>query len=181
MTSKEVRRHNESVYTDLEVGDLVELKRGMYSHWALFIGNNEVIHLSGEDDDGLGDVDRKHIFTISGVTFDKAIVRRDNFWDVVGDDMVYKNNSKDSKWKPLRPSQIVERALSKVGRVGYNLIFSNCEHFVSWCRYNMERSDQVESYATGLAVGGAIAAAVGAVVWLGSGSKDKTKERKSEN
>ncbi|XP_046566049.1 phospholipase A and acyltransferase 3-like [Haliotis rubra] len=181
MTSKEVRRHNEAVYTDLEVGDLLEFKRGMYSHWALFIGNSEVIHLSGEDDDGLGEVDRTHIFTISGVTFDKAIVRRDNFWDVAGDDMVYKNNSNDSKWKSLPPSQIVERALSKIGRVGYNLIFSNCEHFVKWCRYNMERSDQVESYATGLAVGGAIAAVVGVVAWLGSGSKDQTKERKSEH
>ncbi|XP_048241389.1 phospholipase A and acyltransferase 3-like [Haliotis rufescens] len=177
MSSLEVQRHNQTVLESLEPGDQVEFIRGVYSHWAVYVGDNEVVHLSG--DDGARGSDMGHTFTISGVEFGKATVRRDNFWDVVGDSEVHKNNSKDEKLEHFKPSEIVRRALSKIGEVGYNLIFKNCEHFASWCRYNKEQSDQADDLLTGLAVGGALVAAFGIAAWLESGQK-KDREKRSE-
>ncbi|XP_071096431.1 phospholipase A and acyltransferase 3-like [Haliotis cracherodii] len=175
MSSLEVQRHNQTVLESLEPGDQVEFVRGVYSHWAVYVGGNEVVHLSGVD--GAMGSHMGHSCTISGVEFGKGIVRRDNFWDVVMNSMVHKNNSKDEKLKHFEPSQIVRRALSKIGKVGYNLIFKNCEHFASWCRYDKEKSDQADGWLTGLAVGGGAFAALGIVAWLRSGQKkDKEKQ-----
>ena len=41
---------------------------------------------------------------------------------------------------------IVKRALSKMGQLGYNMLWSNCEHFASWCRYGMAWSEQVDKF-----------------------------------
>lgn len=43
----------------------------------------------------------------------------------------------------LPPEQIKTRALSQVGKVGYNLITNNCEHFVNWCVQGVAYSPQV--------------------------------------
>ncbi|XP_046583670.1 phospholipase A and acyltransferase 3-like isoform X2 [Haliotis rubra] len=121
MASLELQRHNQTVLDNLEPGDRLQFKRGVYDHWAVYVGNKEVVHLSGVD--GPMGSNLNHSCTISGVEFDKGIIRKDAFWDVVGDSKVYKNNSKDKKLKHLAPSKIVQRALSKLGEVGYNLLF----------------------------------------------------------
>jgi len=36
--SQEVVRHNATVLEELHPGDLVEFNRGIYSHWAVYIG-----------------------------------------------------------------------------------------------------------------------------------------------
>ena len=41
---------------------------------------------------------------------------------------------------------IVKRALSRLGNIGYNMLWSNCEHFASWCRYGMAWSEQVDKF-----------------------------------
>ncbi len=46
-------------------------------------------------------------------------------------------------YRPLHPEMIVQSALSKVGDVGYNMLFNNCEHFATWCRYGISMSHQV--------------------------------------
>ncbi|XP_067662417.1 phospholipase A and acyltransferase 3-like [Haliotis asinina] len=176
MSSVELQRHNQTVLDNLEPGDRLQFERGLYSHWAVYIGNSEVVHLSGVDGPIGSDLDQS--FTISGVEFDKGIIRKDAFWDVVGDSKVHKNNSKDTKLKHFGPSKIVERALAKVGEVGYNIFFKNCEHFATWCRYGKEESDQADGLFTLLAVGGA-AAVAGLAVWLGTGGK-KEREKQSE-
>jgi len=37
----------------------------------------------------------------------------------------------------------VDEALSKIGEIGYNLMWANCEHFAKFCRYGAPSSDQV--------------------------------------
>ena len=32
-----------------EPGDMIEFRRGSYSHWGINVGNNEVIHLIGDE------------------------------------------------------------------------------------------------------------------------------------
>lgn len=43
----------------------------------------------------------------------------------------------------LIPIEIVRRAHSKIGPLPYNVLWCNCEHFASWCRYCFEISEQV--------------------------------------
>ena len=40
---------------------------------------------------------------------------------------------------------VVERAKSRVGEGGYHLFNNNCEHFVSWCRTDRQKSRQVKN------------------------------------
>jgi hypothetical protein len=41
------------------------------------------------------------------------------------------------------PSEIVERAVTRLGEVGYDFIDDNCEHFAGECVYGERRSRQV--------------------------------------
>lgn len=58
------------------------------------------------------------------------------------------------------PDEVVERAMSRLGEGGFNLIFNNCEHFATWCVTGQHESAQV--VAAGSA-SGVCAAAGGAV------------------
>lgn len=46
-------------------------------------------------------------------------------------------------FRPLEPNKIVEEAISKIGEIGYNLLWDNCEHFAAYCRYGIKWSEQV--------------------------------------
>lgn len=174
----DVRDHNETLISYIEPGDLIEFPRGPYSHWAVYIGNEEVVHLSGDDNDGInGQVDASHFFTISGQRFGKAIVKVENFWNVVDGTKAKINNTKDKKYKPLPKSEIIKNALERIGRVGYNVLFENCEHFASLCRYGESKSEQVDTFLTGMAVLGAIGATAGILFGLSrSDKKEKPQE-----
>ncbi|XP_046557281.1 phospholipase A and acyltransferase 3-like isoform X2 [Haliotis rubra] len=128
-----IQHHNDAVLSSLEPGDQVEFKRGVYSHWGVYIGDGYVIHLASPDGQSLSKTE-------------KAVVRRDKIKDVAANSKMYKNNSKGEKYglKAFSKSDIVKRAKSQLGREGYNLLASNCEHFVSWCCYDIEISDQVD-------------------------------------
>ena len=45
--------HNLKTYNSMRPGDLLEFHRGLYKHWGVAVGDGKIIHLSGEDDDGL--------------------------------------------------------------------------------------------------------------------------------
>lgn len=179
MAQLELRRHNSTVLAELSKGDLVEFPRGYYSHWGVYKGDEEIVHLAGDDNDGINaNVNSGHVFTICGKGFNKACVKVDNFWDVAGSSRVKKNNNKDKKSKPFDPDEIIERALSKLGAIPYNVLWNNCEHFAAWCRNGENWSQQAETFlkwvmagAAGVVVGG-LALAV-----AGSDSKKKEKEQ----
>ncbi|KAH9487602.1 Phospholipase A and acyltransferase 3 [Bulinus truncatus] len=139
--------HNKRVFDDLKPGDRVQIKKTLYSHWAISIGDGEIAHLVGADDDDQIDTPfhPKHKFTISGKTFNKAKVCIDDFWDVVGEHKAFINNC-DDKLSPMETSRILERADDSIGLVGYNVIYSNCEHFATWCRYDVCESSQVNRF-----------------------------------
>uniref|UniRef100_A0A0B7AVC6 LRAT domain-containing protein n=1 Tax=Arion vulgaris TaxID=1028688 RepID=A0A0B7AVC6_9EUPU len=161
------RNYNARILKDLAIGDLIEFPRGLYSHWAVYLGDEKVAHLAGIDNDGVnGDIKPEYMFTISGIKYNKAKVCIDNFWDVVLDSKACKNNKKDNKWRPLDPKKVVNNALTKLGEVGYNIFYSNCEHFVNWCRYGISKSDQVDNFITGVSVGIATGFTVAAIYAL---------------
>lgn len=174
------REHNQTVLSGLQVGDLIEFPRGYYSHWGVFVGNDDIVHLAGEDtgNDGInGKIDSGHLFTVCGKRFNKAYAKVDNFWDVVADSRAKINNNKDKKCKPYAPDEVKERALSKIGAIPYNVLWSNCEHFAAWCRNGENWSQQVDTVLSWI-VGIGTAFIAGALAYAGL-SNTKKKAQKS--
>lgn len=44
------------------------------------------------------------------------------------------------------PNVVLERAESRLGEKQYNLLFNNCEHFVSWCKTGISDSKQISDF-----------------------------------
>ena len=62
------------------------------------LGGGEVVHLAGDDNDGLKDnITSGNFFTVSGVRFNKALVKIDDFLHVASTSKAKKNNGKDRK------------------------------------------------------------------------------------
>ncbi|CAF1152366.1 unnamed protein product [Rotaria sordida] len=165
-------------------GDMIQFVRSVYSHWAIYIGDNEVIHRWG-DNDGVGQSIGiwGNITTISGVQFNKAKIIKSNISDVLKyGGKVCVNNYLDSTWKPLPVAIILAKAHSVTDQEGYNVLYSNCEHFATDCRYGQASSRQVQ-----VAVGGSIVAGIFIGVVLAAGaylisdsSKNKEEEKNNE-
>ncbi|XP_060589670.1 phospholipase A and acyltransferase 3-like [Ruditapes philippinarum] len=146
MGANSIKEHNTNVLKSLKKGDLVEVKRSvLYSHWAVYAGEEMVIHLTGDDNSGSSAFSTPgSVFTICGKTFDKARVKLEEFWEVVDGCKCVKNNSKDKKLSPHKAQEIVQKGLEMLGNIDYNVLWSNCEHFASFCRYGKYKSDQAD-------------------------------------
>uniref|UniRef100_A0A8C5Z3G0 LRAT domain-containing protein n=1 Tax=Marmota marmota marmota TaxID=9994 RepID=A0A8C5Z3G0_MARMA len=116
--------------TSPEPGDLIEIFRGAFEHWAVYVGKGYVVHLTSPS---------KHGFSIKH----KAIVKKELLSVVAGGDKYRVNNKNDNKYEPLPPDKIVQQAEKMVGTyVPYSLTNNNCEHFVNKLRYGVPLSDQ---------------------------------------
>lgn len=102
--------------TDIPMASHLISPRTGYNHHGLYIGNNTVIHL-----------------TRTGVI--EAVPMHD-FTDGNG----YKIQKYHSQFSH---QEIIERAKSRLGNNDYSVIFNNCEHFINWCIFNTNRSNQV--------------------------------------
>ncbi|XP_067400097.1 phospholipase A and acyltransferase 3-like [Emydura macquarii macquarii] len=140
-------------------GDLIEISRFGYQHWALYIGNGYVIHLAPPSEyAGAGSS------SIMSVLTDQAVVKKERLRDVAGGDRYRVNNKYDGRCSPLPVSKIITEAKSRVGQqMPYSITSENCEHFVTQLRYGQPMCDQVRDTvrtvgvaALGLAVLGVI-------------------------
>ncbi|XP_058471562.1 uncharacterized protein LOC131444881 isoform X1 [Solea solea] len=138
-------------------GDLIEVNRGNYSHWAVYIGGKEVVHLVRNDSASTTS------FSPSGQTSSKSEVRCDKLSDVLNGDSYQVNNLLDDKYKPRNPDDIVKVAKKRIGPSKYDVVISNCEHFATEMRYGTPVSRQVKKWGgavlVGVATGGGAAAA----------------------
>ena len=139
---KKRAEHNSRVLNELRPGDLLEFKRKLYSHWAIYIGSAKIIHLYGENES---------LLNISGCTFEfpvmshQAQVMISSYWDITKDSLVYRNNSFDDEVNPLAPEEILIRAYNQVGSQSYSIFSYNCEHFAKHCRYGLPNSNQINN------------------------------------
>ncbi|XP_058471737.1 phospholipase A and acyltransferase 4-like isoform X2 [Solea solea] len=108
----------------LNPGDLIEINHGTFNHWAVYIGNDEVVHL---------------VWNSSGE------VRRDKLSDVRNGDNYRVNYFLDKKYKPRNPDVIVKEAKSRIGPSKYDVFTYNCEHFATEMRYGKPESRQHDS------------------------------------
>ncbi|XP_023263065.1 HRAS-like suppressor 3 [Seriola lalandi dorsalis] len=156
-----------------EPGDLIEIFRGTYQHWAVYIGDGFVVHLAPPSE-----VPGAGANSMMSVLSDKAVVKREELWDVVGTNKWKINNSLDEKYKPLPVPVIVKEARKLVGKeLPYCVLRGNCEHFANELRYGEAESRQVRKagevvMAAGLAtmVGLGVVALAG--VLFGSSKKE---------
>lgn len=84
--------------------------------------------------------------SMMSVVADKAVVKKEELWDVVGTDRWEINNSLDKKYRPRPANAIVRDACALVGReLNYSVLSGNCEHFVNDLRYGKSESQQVSA------------------------------------
>lgn len=82
--------------------------------------------------------------SVKSVFSRKAVVRMQLLKEVVGADSFRINNKYDDNHTPLPVSEIIQRAQLLIGQeVSYDLLGSNCEHFVTLLRYGEGVSEQV--------------------------------------
>ncbi|XP_015678310.1 HRAS-like suppressor 3 [Protobothrops mucrosquamatus] len=136
---------------DLVPGDLIEIFRTGYQHWAVYAGLGDVIHLAPPSEcAGAGAASMKSLWAKT------AMVKREPVSNVVGRDRYRVSNKHDSTYNVRTPDQIVTMARKLEGKiVNYEITTQNCEHFSNSLRYDVPRSDQV-----GKAVWFAMAAAL---------------------
>lgn len=115
-------------------GDILSVNRGLYKHYGVYVGNNEVVHFSG----GAG----------NELSAERACIRKTSLekFQNGGEIQVEENRR-----RAFSREQIAARALAAVGseKGKYDLAWNNCEHFANWCRYGKKRSLQVERAAVG--------------------------------
>jgi hypothetical protein len=109
-------------------GDLIEIKRSLYDHWAVYVGDREVIHLCDEGDW-------------------KATIKRDLLKDVCGKSLCRINNlGKAAQMRNLKTRSVdnILKAAYKMlnEKFDYHPIDNNCEHFVTSCRFGSRFSEQ---------------------------------------
>jgi HRAS-like suppressor 3 len=125
-----------------QLGDLIEVDRTLYSHWALYVGNGRVIHITGEDDQDLPDTEH-------------AVVKEGFLIEVAGSSYVRVNNkdvpANHRGLTTFDADTVVANARSMMGsRVPYNFLTKNCEHYLTEWRYGKSWSDQASVAMTAI-------------------------------
>ncbi|NXS53932.1 HRSL1 enzyme, partial [Brachypteracias leptosomus] len=145
---------------DPEPGDLIEIFRPAYQHWALYLGDGYIINVTPVDEGPPATfASAKSVFSR------KARVRMQLLKDVVGNDTYRVNNKYDGTYRPLPVQKIIRRAESFIDQeVSYDLLGNNCEHFVTLLRYGEGVSDQANKAIGAI---GFVTVAAGAFSLLG--------------
>jgi len=102
---------------DLSRGDHIVVRRGVYTHHGIYLGNQKVIHYRNK---GVKVEDIK-VFKKYCRVF-KVLIRKEN------SPLLY----------PIET--VINRAMERINENEYNLITNNCDHFANWCRNGSEKS-----------------------------------------
>ncbi|XP_078005015.1 phospholipase A and acyltransferase 5-like [Phascolarctos cinereus] len=136
-------------------GNIIEYDSSVFSHWAIYVGGNCMVHLvpTGEKTSG------------SAMATHAIVEKKSVDTDVRGKYKI--NNTYDKIYKPLPPEVMVERALKMVGKtVPYCAVLQNCQDFVINLRYG--EHPEARHWQSGQVCGERITGILGAVLscWL---------------
>ncbi|KAG8454003.1 hypothetical protein GDO86_000578 [Hymenochirus boettgeri] len=134
-------------------GDLLQVPRTLFVHFGIYLGNNKVAHLMPDilpalsNDVGL----IKKVVTnrrlIMGVLAKIASIRVDTVQDFAyGGNILVNHMDRSFNTKPLLSEEVAQRAEKLVGATPYSLLWNNCEHFVTYCRYGSPVSFQTDQF-----------------------------------
>ncbi|XP_077962104.1 lecithin retinol acyltransferase [Gasterosteus aculeatus] len=129
-------------------GDLLEVPRTLFTHFGIYLGDGRVAHLIPDVLSGDG---RRVPETVTntrlvlGVLSKRASVRVDPVEDFAyGAGILL--NAADARRSALPGEEAARRAERLVGSVSYSLLWNNCEHFVTHCRYGSAQSLQTDKF-----------------------------------
>jgi uncharacterized caspase-like protein len=111
---------------DLPTGAHLVTPRGWYEHHGIYAGAGRVVHYAG--------------YCHGLHTGPVEEVRLDEFCQ--GQAFAIRDHAAS----PYTPSEIVERARSRIGERRYDLLANNCEHFCEWAIMGRASSVQVERF-----------------------------------
>ncbi|XP_030048549.1 lecithin retinol acyltransferase [Microcaecilia unicolor] len=137
----------------LKKGDLLEVPRTLFVHFGIYLGEDRVAHMMPDilpvlsDDTSLIQKVVTNKRLILGVLTKAASVRVDTVEDFAYGGSILTNHMDQSfKNQPLPNEEVAQRAEKLVGATPYSLLWNNCEHFVTYCRYGTPVSFQTEKF-----------------------------------
>ncbi|PWA17057.1 hypothetical protein CCH79_00013258, partial [Gambusia affinis] len=117
-------------------GDLIEIFRNVYEHWAVYVGDGYIVHLLGPDGNFSS-------FSTINLPVGKNNILKQKLLEVVSSDEWLINNILDQEKKPRPAHLIVDQANKLVGTTRlYHVTKYNCEHFATELRYGDPESQQ---------------------------------------
>ncbi|XP_071202839.1 phospholipase A and acyltransferase 1-like [Salvelinus alpinus] len=128
----------------MEFGDMIKINRGTYNHWALYIGNGDVIHVVTTD----GSSAFWSAFASSSPSLSsKGMIIIDKFMNVAAGNPYKIYNYLDNKIRP-RSTDVITVEVHKMRgyTIPYDLIGNNCKHFVTFLRYGKSGSKQADDF-----------------------------------
>ncbi|XP_023273247.1 lecithin retinol acyltransferase [Seriola lalandi dorsalis] len=134
-------------------GDLLEVPRTIFTHFGIYLGDNKVAHLIPDILPVLTN-DKKLISSvitnkrlILGCLYKCATVRVDTLEDFAyGSNILVNRMDKMMKAQAFPNEDVAQRAEKQIGGIPYSLLWNNCEHFVTYCRYGHAASRQTEKF-----------------------------------
>lgn len=165
---KEYEANQKMIDANVIPGDVIFVKRTLYRHFAVYVGDGIVIHYAPKSGKLFGDeeatiheadisefLDGKNEFFVCNFpdTYGKRLEEKVNipsFLSGTGviqnpinyDDVI--NFFRSLKYHLYSPEETIKRAKSRLGENKYSLIWNNCEHFAIWCKTGLEESKQVD-------------------------------------
>ncbi|XP_028329814.1 lecithin retinol acyltransferase-like [Gouania willdenowi] len=160
-------------------GDLLEVHRTLFTHFGIYLGEGRVAHLIPDVLPLLRAPRRRVQCAVTnarlllGVIAKQASVRVDSVEDFAYGARIVRNAMDGAvRGRALPAEEVAVRAERRVGGVCYSLLWNNCEHFVTHCRYGSAQSLQTQQFCDWLRSSlrdrrGMALLAVLCVTWLG--------------
>lgn len=118
----------------IQAGDHLITKRLCYTHHGIYLGRNKVIHYSG---------------LAAGLRAGPVEITD---WESFSQGK--RTYVKHHHSRVFNHKQTIKRARSRLSEDKYNLLFNNCEHFISWCIDGKASSPQVNQAVFGVVTHG---------------------------
>ncbi|XP_058922076.1 lecithin retinol acyltransferase [Kogia breviceps] len=134
-------------------GDVLEVPRTHLTHYGIYLGDNRVAHMMPDillaltDDKELTQKVVSNKRLILGVIGRVASIRVDTVEDFAyGADILVNHLDRSLKKKALLNEEVARRAEKLLGMTPYSLLWNNCEHFVTYCRFGTAISPQADKF-----------------------------------
>lgn len=124
----------------LKLGDIVFCQRGnilfgdTYQHYGVYAGYHKIIHYIKGDSSFDGRIAETSI---------EEFCDGDTLYIAEEDTLLSIFQEVGVAASFYGPRETVQRARSKIGKGGYNLLTHNCEHFAIWCKTGLNESSQL--------------------------------------